>query len=1693
MAFSSTSQSIAALRAQVIEATGIEEKVEVNQRHLIDKILARYSAKYTVFRELLQNANDAGKYSRAHVCMRIHFEGAEKAGLFGKEHCRRVQVRNNGRVFSNEDWHRLKKIAEGNPDEQKIGFFGVGFYSLFSICEGPFVTSGQECMAFLWKGDQLYTKRATVSTTADGQHDAAAAASAWTTFLLDMRDPLEIPNKEEFGRFLASSISFTANLLQVKMVVDGVAIHTIEKQMGVPRPISIRDLPGLQVKSPQKMFTLTGVDVQQVHFKSTCASAGGAGHEPKIVSVFARVARAHLQVKVTKQQVHDMERTTKKRPPSTTTVQTIYSGYEEHGVSELDKKSVFADLMPFPKQGQVYIGFPTHQTTGFSSHIAAHFIPTVERESIDFVDPCLASWNEDLLSMCGLLARVLYEDEMNTIANLYRELTGNATPSAPAHESEAAESVQAFLQQRASHAVQVFTYQASTPSALVGELGVHHFFASTGTRPPHILTDRGVLYAHEAKRANPKLAPFVTTIPVLPPPIVDTCKGFLDKLEMLGYLRTVDAQDVLRELQQRRLSAKELVALMQWWMGERQRQSADYRRVLLSRAVFPTSGRPLAEANYYVNPAIIPPTMPMPPQVIDYEITKPFKLHELASCFGPWTELSLPQWTEYIVNHRPELETDAAFTESVLATLSRAWTRQAAAAQQRMVQLLQTKRCIPTQRGHVLPTDAYFKNVTLFPDLPLISVGKGVTDTLLTALGVRKHVDLQMIFTRQRDLNWDHVQLAKFLASIQSTLTQKETERLRRTAFFPKEEGVNEDGTPKSPSSYYRANELYVPQDNLRQMGLPIIQWSTGKFRTYTDEGKLLVHLGLQSYPPLNDLLAIAAGEDEARSKLALTFLTGNFNSYYKDDYHADKITVAFLPCVGDGSVRARPADCFTNASCAIMGFHILQPAWCHYADKLGVRAFPQSDKLVLRLKERPPTSASEARAIFEFLASRQSELSRLHLKALGAMPFIPVETRTDDKTTMRLITPSSCYFSSGEQSQHGSFFDYVDYGSVANHFLRACGVRDEPSPKDLALMLTRSPKAFLEACGGYDPYLNVLRQLALHCDRLVTDASLMAKLRASPVLLGTKRAARKKPEPSASAKQDGKEESAPASTSNKDEPEAHDQLEYELARAADIYLIDDTVLQQIFSPLSAPMEIMLERFYETLGSTWLSKRVKETFIRRGTPSRTPIAVQLEALIKERAPLLFYDYQQGGDGSRILRDSQWLKKKLAVFEVPEIAIQLEFLPTKTIKTQPTSACVDASNGACRLYMTRVDFDHFDAANALGKVLFAKCRLNDALLLSTLLSSSMENLRRKGFPVDRILDMPKPQPTARAPSPPPPPPSSAAAAASKPASNLSPRLMEQYVQQLKTMFPNCDTDFLREQLAQESSRHVERVANRLAGMAYPEEKPRVISENDASETPRPTSDDRQRSHHRGSESSGSGSGLLGRLSRQLLGWQAPAPPQPPPATADTAREPLLANTASPQPPKQEVAAVDPNSTARLQSALKSAISSCRPYQSDTLRSEGQVRQVTESTVSYCDSIPSQNLQHIPRDQAPLNFYIDKSLEKATILADTRLMQSLGRFTTVLLLLCETFELDRSTVHIFYDKDGGTIAFNQLPTRALFFNLRYYDGLHYGRAVTAANGAVKEKCETYIYWFMTLCHELAHNFCREHNSQHEVSSR
>jgi Protein of unknown function (DUF3684) len=140
--------------------------------------------------------------------------------------------------------------------------------------------------------------------------------------------------------------------------------------------------------SSENLFTMRSVDICSVQLDATEIDTSTT------ITTFLRTASGNLNVQVAGQLSAEMERTTKKKPPSTTAIRILYTGYDEKQASA-GKDSVFKDLIPFPGQGHIFIGFQTHQTTGFCSHVAGRFIPTVERESLDFVEPCLNLWNRD--------------------------------------------------------------------------------------------------------------------------------------------------------------------------------------------------------------------------------------------------------------------------------------------------------------------------------------------------------------------------------------------------------------------------------------------------------------------------------------------------------------------------------------------------------------------------------------------------------------------------------------------------------------------------------------------------------------------------------------------------------------------------------------------------------------------------------------------------------------------------------------------------------------------------------------------------------------------------------------------------------------------------------------------------------------------------------------------------------------------------------------------------------------------------------------------------------------------------------------------------------------------------------------------------------------------------------------------------
>ncbi|KAK3823313.1 MAG: hypothetical protein J3Q66DRAFT_295609, partial [Benniella sp.] len=1229
---------------------------------------------------------------------------------------KRVIFKNNGMDFRQEDWDRLKKIAEGNPDESKIGVFGVGFYSLFSICEEPFISSGKECMAFYWKNDQLYVKPALIP---EGEQQEGSC----TTFLLDLREPVHLFDMDGFARFLARSLGFTDNLREVTVYLDHHLLFRINKDICESQPMVIPD--AMHKTSPQNLFTLKSVDLLSVKMKASKWSQENHAVE----EIFLRTASGKCDVRVPNQFGDEMERTAGKRPPRETTLQLLYIGHGETEAST--NNTIFRDLLPFPEQGKIFVGFPTHQTTGFCGHVAGRFIPTVERESLDFVDKYIKVWNRELLSVVGLLSRMIYEDELGQIGNIYNSsiLSGNTTDEP---EDEDTAMTRERLENRALHALRAFQFHESTPNPRVGSYIDDHFFKMSKSGLS-VLSSHGVKELDKVRIPDPAMLPFLKNLPVIPTSVYSASRVSIDRLEKAGKIQRICFGDVLEELKSRTLTGTQMVAMLRWWMGGNSNSSisdADIKAFFNTTLVYSgDSARPLSTFRWFVNPELTPVDMPLPPETLPYDITKNFTEPGLHMISAKWQELDLHEWTRYIIEE-PDFETSSMFAEKVLLVLSRGWNQMPEVSQKAIVALLANKKCIPTNYGMKTPNESYFDTVTLFPDLPVMVFTTRPHDRLLINMGARQIVELRLVFDRLVNAgSWDHMQLVKYLASVRNKLSQGEIEELRSRPIFTKKDLIKHKPThPKcrqstaAPSAQFAnrclANTLYTPTETHIALGLPVIEWkaSIGNWNEKSDEADLLFELGLERSPRMNDLLRLAASPNERVIRTrALQYFLDNVKGLYSGQYDPS-VDIAFLPTT-DGSFQT-PLGCFTNKNCSIMDFPILHQDLRMHITLLCVEENPSSDKLLDKLLKSPPTSKAKAQQVFEYLLSVQASFLDNQWKELKKAKFIPL-----DDTGMTMVDPQSCYFYR-EDLPYRDLLITIDFGQSANQFLKACGVKEEPSPVDLAQLVARSPGEFLKH-EGVDRYWSILRRIAIHLDAIKSNESLLAELRRSPFLLG---------EITIQNEASGSSESM---ADGRQVMNMGQVVKYELALASDIYLVDDSVLQQIFTPLCAPTEDLLESLYESLGSTWISEKVEEIYEPIGQPKNTDRTYALQARIEERAPLLLSIHST----DRLTFNLDWLTTNLKVLEVPRIQLHLKFIPTGVTKSEETTVCIVKDRKEVHYLMIKdqAEMDYFDIGDALAKLLLKRKRLNDSIWWTNLLLSSLENLKRKGFQVHRILN------------------------------------------------------------------------------------------------------------------------------------------------------------------------------------------------------------------------------------------------------------------------------------------------------------------------------------------------------------------
>jgi hypothetical protein len=377
------------IRATVDE-TGRDDRVEVNQRALIDKILARYASAGAVYRELLQNSNDADA-----TTAEIYFSTSKDGNIVEQ-----VVYRNNGMPFRTQDWSRLRKIAEGNPDVSKVGAFGVGAYTMFSICEEPLVISGTEALAFVWKGDALWTKSA----------PSKAKATPWTSFVLPSRDPYPLPDLAEFGEFLCASLTFTKSLKELRVFVNNEErLLVVKNLVQEPRLVSTpkRSLSSwwtsssdsVVTSSPRGIFFLGQRDqsIYESVYRVTVQLDGD------VSMTDARIVSATANTKLPADMARRMERVTKKKPPKQVLVEFFLNADEIQSRPLNPAERVTRSFAPQPGAGRIFIGFRTSQTTGLAAHLAAPFVPTVEREAMDLQDQTLTMVHKKLLEFFGIV------------------------------------------------------------------------------------------------------------------------------------------------------------------------------------------------------------------------------------------------------------------------------------------------------------------------------------------------------------------------------------------------------------------------------------------------------------------------------------------------------------------------------------------------------------------------------------------------------------------------------------------------------------------------------------------------------------------------------------------------------------------------------------------------------------------------------------------------------------------------------------------------------------------------------------------------------------------------------------------------------------------------------------------------------------------------------------------------------------------------------------------------------------------------------------------------------------------------------------------------------------------------------------------------------------------------------------------
>ena len=1250
-------------------------------------------------------------------------------------------------------------------------------------------------------------------------------------------------------------------------------------------------------------------------------------------------------------------------------------------------------------------------------------------------------------------------------------------------------------------------------------------------------------------------------------PLYEISQEKLLLTHLLNHSISFSIDDLIKAMKENILSEEMLVRLLKWYPkyarlnNPRRDKSLRLKEVIRYHKENYSKGGQSSDAEaevhqldsiFYFAPQRMSKKLPLPETVFPQSLVGSIGLRTLEDRhFTDWFQpLPFDIWTGFISEHtcmRNGNEKDDAMRILVLVTLSKHFdSLESATAKRRFVELLPlTSPCLPfdittsdvnlpaSNTKTAVPNELYLPDTDLsaFSGLQTFSKAskrlkkEGVSDAFLLAMGVRKTIKIEFLFLHLDTLNWNEnpKPLIKYL--IDADLSQQDLLKLRSTRYLP---------AANDKTSVYAPSQLYFKDKDLNIFPfVKFLQWPSNEGMS-TAARNFLLKLGVRTEPPLSDIMGYLEKESaksvDARDYAALTaalhYLTqrlGPKGAYVNQFRHAK---VDFLPCIRQnletGEVVKEiksPSTCYFNPTAMVMGFNVLDPTLSD-TEQIGVRMNinrdPSCQVLIRRLLQLVDISTArldqlerqgtgiEAKenniekiltlfeGVFLYLSSRTSDFQKRQLSELAKKPFIPCKCRSG----LQFYTADQVFFLKRQPEGAGGggdsiaelLFQQVEY----NAFLSFAGVKTEPSLEELFALMMEKPDEVLDSLGE-PKYKMLLRRIAANppFKRITAD------IRSSPFLLGY-----------LIVDEDESEEG--------DETKARSKAQYLLAKADDIHIVDNAFLRRQFPMLISPMEQTLEEFYRRIGSKYVSEVVKKDFEVMGNTHRgTSLANSCADRIKERRPLLL---SPSITSRPLVSNASSILDNLEIFQADSIRAIYSF--ERSSKMINVTCCSKVTKRKSIAIFITNNFEIFDLGNTIGDLILQHCELKDAFFLTSLLEASIGTLRNRGFPVDRIV---KPQPPAvevkAEPRKQTPDITNSQKSPEKSRqSSVNGTVKDGSVDAassnptqpsggfdtiLKSMYPQCDTNKIREMLGPNPSKEkAAEVANELAeevnkGVAGSEHENTKGSGNDAESMPR-AKKEKKSVLGKMREGLNPVRGLGGKMPQMLnkrIGGSCP--PQGVGAgvgvdgqgnngESQRVGRGVGAGQGDDAESKGQEDAVQKSLEAMLQQSVESSrsVNSAGVASQETLLQN--LPEGIDCNSNGCEVVPAQNIRPF---KGPYGNYNSRNGIRvmAAVTSTSTANEAFGflsnnfdavdNFSVVIGHLVQIFKLKISSVAIYYDPNGNTIAFNS--NKAFHFNLRFFHALH--RHDWNSKGC-------YSYWFTVFCHELAHNLVSAHNKEH-----